>query len=139
MAVNIPSTINGVTVEFKSSVNKSVDNRVVEGLKHVIKTAIATGYTLNKIYISSANDSHSLPSRHVQGDGKAVDISRINDLKMSVNYPSNATVKAITDAIQDTYETYANRRENFGPHFKKKLGATKSIAGHGDHIHLSVN
>ena len=136
---DIPSTIDSVTVEFKGTVNKSVDQRVVDALKHVIKTDIASGHTLDKIYISSANDSHSLPSRHVQGNGKAVDISRINGKKMSVHYPSDATVKAITKAIQEEFESYTHRRENYGPFLKKKLGVVKAVSGHNDHIHLSVN
>lgn len=136
---NIPSTINGVAVEFGSAVNKSVDQKVIDGLKKVVKPAIATGYSLVKIYISSANDQHQSPSRHVSGSGKAVDISRINGLKMSTHYPTNATVKAVVDAIQDEYENYTHRRENFGPHFKKKLGKNHTVSGHGDHIHLSVN
>jgi len=134
---NIPNTINGVTVEFSSAVNKNVNQRMIDGLKHVIKPAIATGYTLNKIYISSANDQHTLPSRHAQGKG--VDISRINGKKMSTSYPGDATVKAVVDALQDTFETFTHRRENFGPHFKKKLGANHSVSGHSDHIHFSVN
>lgn len=73
------------------------------------------------------------------GEGKAVDISRINGMKMAVFYTTNASVKAIVDAIQTAFETYPYRRENFGPFFKKKLGAPMSIAGHLDHIHLSVN
>lgn len=136
---NIPNTINDVTIEFKSTVNKSVDQRMIDGLNHVIKTDIASGHTLEKIYISSANDSHSAPSRHVHGNGKAVDISRINGKKMSIHYSSDDTVKAITNAIQVEFESYAHRRENFGPHFKKKLGVVKAVAGHTDHIHLSVN
>ena len=136
---NIPSTINSVTVRFGSAVNKSVDQKVINGLKKVIKTDIATGHTLDKIYISSANDQHQLPSRHVQGNGKAVDISRINGLKLSTNYSSNNTVKAIVNAIQEEYENYTHRRENFGPHFKKKNGNPHTVSGHGDHIHLSVN
>jgi len=134
---NIPGTINSVTVDFASTIGKDVSQSMINGLKHCIKTGIASGHTLNKIYISSAKDSHSSPSRHVSG--KAVDISRINGKKMSSNYSSDDTVKAITDAIQDTFETYSGRRENFGPHFKKKLGSNWTVSGHGDHIHLSVN
>jgi len=52
----IPSAINGVTVEFSPAVNKTVDQKVIDGLKKIVKPSIATGYTLSKIYISSAND-----------------------------------------------------------------------------------
>ncbi|XPF95644.1 hypothetical protein ACM9HF_06415 [Colwellia sp. RE-S-Sl-9] len=135
----ISNRINGVLVEFSPSVNKNVDQKIIDALNLVIKNTIAQGYFLNKIYISSANDQHKMPSRHVQGQGKAVDISRINGMKMSIFYPSSPAVKAITDAIQMEFENYQHRRENFGPLLKKKLGKDKAISGHGDHIHFSVN
>lgn len=133
----IPASINGVTVEFRSIVNRDVDQSVIDGLKHCIKPQIAAGHLLTKIYIYSASDSHSLPSRHAQN--KAVDISRINGTKIQIGYPQGGAIKAIVDAIQNTFEHYGNKRENFGPHFKKKSGQPWSIAGHDDHIHLSVN
>ncbi|VAW80170.1 hypothetical protein MNBD_GAMMA15-1450 [hydrothermal vent metagenome] len=135
----VPANINGVLVEFSPNVNKSVDQRIIGALKYVVKTSIATGHVLNKIYISSANDQHIAPSRHVQGAGKAIDISRINGMKMSVFYPTNPKVKAIVDAMQTRFESYPYRRENFGPLFKKKLGNSHAVSGHGDHIHFSVN
>jgi len=112
---------------------------MIEGLRRTIRADIAEGHVLNEIFISSANDQHELPSRHVQGGGKAVDISRINGMKMSVYYASSKSVKAIVDAIQTAFEGYPHRRENFGPSFRKKLGAVASIDGHRDHVHLSVN
>ncbi|GAB5535394.1 MAG: hypothetical protein Rubg2KO_16430 [Rubricoccaceae bacterium] len=131
--------MNRVTIEFAPSTNRNVEQRILDALEHVLSRAIAMGYVLNKIYISSANDKHKYPSRHVQGKGKAVDISRINGQKMSVHYPSDPSVKAITDALQAKFESYQHKRENFGPLFKRKLGKPYPIAGHGDHIHFSVN
>jgi hypothetical protein len=135
----ISNTINGVAVEFSQNVNNNVDQRIIDSLNLVVKSNIAPGHTLTKIYISSANDQHALPSRHVQAGGKAVDISRINGMKMSQFYPSNASVKAIVNAMQTEFENYIHRRENFGPYFKKKLGINQSVSGHGDHVHFSVN
>lgn len=133
----IPSTINGVSVQFGSAVGNDVDQKLIDGLKHCIKTQIAANHALSTIYISSAYDSHKLPSRHMQH--KAVDISRINGTKIVLGYPQGGAIKAIVDAIQDTFETYSQRRENFGPHLKKKLGQNHKVSGHSDHIHLSVN
>jgi hypothetical protein len=133
----IPTIINGVTVGFASGVNTDVTQTMINGLKHCIKIQIASGYFLNKIYISSAYDSHSLPSRHMQQKG--VDVSRINDTKIAIGYPLNTAVKAIVDSIQDSFESFSSRRENFGPHLKKKLGQDWTVSGHNDHIHLSVN
>ncbi len=134
---DIATTIDGVTVEFKSTVNKTVTQNMIDGLKKCIKKDIASGHVLSKIYISSANDSHESPSRHASK--QAVDISRINGLKMSTHYSSNDTVKAIVKAIQEEFENYENKRENFGPYLKKKSGTAKTVSGHNDHIHLSVN
>jgi len=134
---DIPSSINGVQVEFAPSVNKSVDQHLIDGLKHCIKSDIADGHSLIKIYISSANDSHQMPSRHAQS--KAVDISRINGTKIVLGYPQGGAIKAIVDAIQDAFEGYGPRRENCGPHGKEKSGQSWSVGGHADHIHLSVN
>ena len=133
----IPSTINGVSVQFGSTVVNDVDQRIVDGLNHCIKTSIASGHILTTIFVSSAFDSHQLPSRHMQHKG--VDISRINGTKIVIGYPQGGSTKAIVDAIQDTFEGYAHRRENFGLHLKKKLGQNFSVSGHADHIHLSVN
>jgi len=136
---DISGTINGVAVEFSPSVNKSVDQKIIDALKLVIRKNIVKGKTLSKIYISSANDQHKLPSRHVQGTGKAVDVSRVNGMRMSEFYKTDSTVKAITNAIQNEFEKYPHRRENFGPYFKKKLGKPAQVSGHGDHRHMSVN
>jgi hypothetical protein len=135
----IPATINGVTVDFGPQVNPDVDHRIVEALRVAIRRDVAPGQSLDRIYVSSANDQHQPPSRHMQGAGKAVDISRINGQKMILAYPGDASVKAIVDAIQTELESYAHRRENFGPAMKKKLGADYAIGGHADHIHFSVN
>lgn len=133
----IPATINGVTVEFGERVNRTVDQKIIDGLQACIRTDIAAGHRLTTIYISSANDQHTMPSRHSQQ--KAVDISRINGTRMAVGYPGNPAVKAICDAIQGAFEKFPHRRENFGPLFRKRLGNPSSVGGHRDHIHLSVN
>ncbi|HBF09966.1 MAG TPA: hypothetical protein DDW29_17055 [Gammaproteobacteria bacterium] len=135
----IPDHINGVKIEFADSVKNSVDQKVVDALQFIISEDVATGYVFTSAYISSANDQHEYPSRHVQGEGKAVDISRINGMKMSLFYSKNASVKAITNALQNKYEGYEHKRENFGPSFKKKLGLPHTVSGHADHIHISVN
>ena len=135
----VPEKINGVTVEFASTVKNEVHEWMIEGLKKCISPTIAGGVTLDSIYISAIKDSHDDKPQSRHNQGKAVDISRINGSKMSVFYPNDPVVKAAVDAIQDAFECYENCRENFGPKFKKKLGKPWTVAGHKDHIHLSVN
>lgn len=133
----IPGIINGVNIEFNSTVVNDVHQSLVDGLSHCIRQHVALGHVLTKIYISSAFDSHQYPSRHMQH--KAVDISRINGKLIAIEYPEGGPVAAIVDAMQKSFETYGSRRENFGPLFKKKLGQPFQISGHKDHIHFSVN
>lgn len=133
----ISTNINGVTVKFAKSVVNNVDKRMIDGINHCIKPNIANGYALTEIYISSAYDSHKMPSRHMQH--KAVDISRINGMKIVLGYPLGGSITAIVDAIQASFEGYVYCRENFGPHIKKKIGLDWAVPGHNDHIHLSVN
>ncbi|WP_419811581.1 hypothetical protein [Bacterioplanoides sp.] len=135
----IPSEMEGVTIEFGDKVNGSVDSKVISALKHMLAGGKISTHKIEKIYISSANDQHVLPSRHVQGQGKAVDISRINGKKMSVYYPGDPEVKAITEGLQTRFETFVHRRENFGPFMKYKNGSSHPVSGHTDHIHISVN
>ncbi len=78
-----------------------------------------------------------MPSRHAQQ--KAVDISRINGTKIIIGYAEGGAVPVIVDAIQNGFETFGQRRENFGPSLKKKHGNEYTVSGHADHIHLSVN
>lgn len=137
---SIPAVINGVAVEISSKAANAVDPRMVEGLDRCIRADVAAGHVLKTIWISSASEDipeHKHPSRHAQQ--KAVDISRINGIKIVMGYPSDPAVKAIVDAIQLAFEKYAHRRENFGPKIKQKLGKKWSVDGHRDHIHLSVN
>lgn len=134
----IPGLINGVTIELApSAIGQGVSHKLVAALKHVIKQDLVAGYKLDRVYISSAKDSHKAPSRHVAGN--AIDISRINGKFMYSSYGNDKAVTAIIDALQHRFESYPQRRENFGPLFKKKLGNPYQVGGHNDHIHFSVN
>lgn len=136
MAV-IPSTINEVTIEFADAVNKDVTKELVDAMNHAIKKDVASGRTLTKLWVSSANDQHSCPSRHATGNG--VDISRVNGKYLSTSYDSDGEVKEIVDSLQTAFEGAPKRRENFGPTIQKKEGVDHPVSGHTDHFHWSVN
>lgn len=134
----IGNAINTVSVEYASGADNDVEQTLVNLLKGAIKSDIAKGYTLTKIFISATtNGTHATNSRHYSG--QAVDISRLNGKHMSVHYPSDAEVKAIVDAIQKETDNQSGVRENFGPLFSHKHKKDWSVADHGDHIHLSVD
>lgn len=138
MAV-IPSQINNVTIDFGLNVHNSVDPNLLGFLQQIIRPNIVDGPTLTSIFISSLKDQHNLPSRHMQGQGKAIDISRINGMRMSTHYPGDPAVVQITDALQLAFEKWEGRRENFGPLLKRKHGKSHPVSGHNDHLHLSVD
>lgn len=135
---SIGSIVNTVTVDYASGANNNVEQSLINLLKAVVKSNIAPGHTLNKIYVTATtNGTHAANSRH--SSGKAIDISRINAKKMSVHYPSDSDVKAIVDALQDEADKQSGIRENFGPYFKHKHKAGWTVSGHNDHIHWSVD
>ena len=133
----IPAAINGINIEFKHTVNKNVDGSLIAGLIHCLKPDVAPGFTLHIAFVSSAHDGHNLPSRHAMA--KAVDISRINGKRIGEFYEKDDEVTAIVKALQESFESFPERRENFGPHFCKKLGQPNPIPGHDDHVHFSVS
>ncbi|WP_370261606.1 hypothetical protein [Limnobacter sp.] len=122
-----------------AQVGGEIHPNLLDFLLQTIRANLIDGPTLTSIYISSLKDQHNFPSRHMQGLGKAVDISRINGMRMSTHYPNDPAVKLISDAIQLAFESWGGRRENFGPLFKRKHGKPHPVAGHTDHIHLSVD
>ncbi|MEM9291791.1 MAG: hypothetical protein AAGD01_08930 [Acidobacteriota bacterium] len=133
----IPAEIGGVVMEFNDGVNRQVTQELFDALNATIRRDAVEGHEIQRLFVSSAADRHQCPSRHVTGN--AVDISRINGKKMSVHYSSDAEVKAIVDGLQTAFEAAPNRRENFGPSIRLKLGQPFTIGGHNDHFHWSVN
>jgi hypothetical protein len=91
---------NSVTIEYASDADNAVAENLVELLNAVIKPGVAAERALTKIFISATtNGNHAANSGHYTA--KAIDISRINEEKISLSYSSDAEVKAIVDAIQD--------------------------------------
>lgn len=135
----VPNEINGVRVTIAGSAENSITDMMLKGLLATIKPDIADGAVLQEVYFSDLKRGpHAWPSRHVTGN--AVDLSRVNGKKMSVHYPADPSVKAITDALQNAFETFSDRRENFGPLFNRKLGQPHDPGSdHTDHVHWSVN
>jgi len=134
----IGASLNDVTVEYASGADNEVKETLVDLLKAVVKKEVATGNVLEKIFVSATtNGTHGTGSRHYSG--LAVDISRINGKYISSSYPSDASVKAIVDALQDEGDKQTGIRENFGPKFLHKHKKNWTVAAHDDHIHFSVD
>ena len=134
----IGAKLNDVDVEYASGADNEVNQTLIDLLTGFVKSGVATGNVLEKIYVSATtNGTHAAGSRHYSG--KAVDISRINGKYLSTTYTTDASVKAIVDALQDEADKQTGIRENFGPKFLHKHKANWTVAAHDDHIHLSVD
>ncbi|TDL99366.1 MAG: hypothetical protein C4K58_05460 [Flavobacteriaceae bacterium] len=92
---------------------------------------------IKSLYISSTtNGVHADKSNHYIGT--AIDISRINGVKLEVLGANNQVTM-----LQNAMEDLKNVRENYGPALKIKTlknGTKKavSVSGHQDHIHFAV-
>ena len=133
----LSSSIGGVQLLFKEGVNTEVDPRLIRALEQVIRPGVPSVHIVQSLVISSANDSHAWPSRHVQQ--KAVDISRINGRFIAGSYGKDPAITAIVQRMQQEFERVAGRRENFGPYLKLKHGKPYRVGGHGDHMHFSID
>jgi hypothetical protein len=131
------NSYNGVRFDFHANVNRDVDPALLASLSRIVRPGIPFKYLVTSLFIRSANDSHTMPSRHAQQ--KAVDIAAINGKPILGHYGRDPEITAIVDRIQEEWERVPGRRENFGPLFKKKLGLPYAVPGHHDHIHLSVD
>ena len=97
---NIPGSINGLLIEFAPTVRNEVDQRLIDGLIHCIP-AVHVPLHPYRLWISSASDRgpsgnvHDWPSRHSDAlvvrepMFKAVDISRVNGMKIDLSYASD--------------------------------------------------
>jgi hypothetical protein len=133
----IGSALNTVRVDFGPNVNNDVDPKLIDALRQVVESGAPSQYLITSIFVSSADDSHAWPSRHVQK--KAVDISRINGKHIKGSYGIDPATTAIVQRIQEAFEKVPGRRENYGPYLKKKSGQPYKVPGHDDHIHLSID
>lgn len=137
--VNIPDTINGVSIKFKPEVDRRVTSEMLDALKSTIVSSY-DGENLTKLKFSSASEyygPHECPSRHKTGNG--VDINEVNG-KPIRNFSNDPIVKSLVTKIQEKFESAPERRENFGPALSKKEGRNYNPGGnHTHHIHFSVN
>ena len=134
----IPKLVNGVRVEFASTVKNEVTKVMLAGIEHLLTREAAPGHLLQVVRMASVADRHSWPSRHVTGN--AVDISHVNGRLVGL-YDDDRTVRALVGGLQNRFEGYKSRRENFGPRFLKKEGRVVAggVGDHSDHLHFSVS
>ena len=149
------TNINGVIVTYSATSDADVVEALLLVMRKVLKTQITDSdgnvlYNLNSIYVSSTSekcDAHKDGSPHRQG--RAVDISKINNKGVTVNYPIDAEVQTICDALQQAASVEDKIDENFGPLgcFQPWNGKyiqiggernAKLISTHKTHLHFRV-
>lgn len=138
MILNLKLCLNAQTLKRSNRVNPDL----VQGLKDALSEAndnLPSNNKITSIFIkSTTNGVHSPTSNH--SNGTAIDISRINGVKMAV---SGNEIK--TQKLQGAFDNLSNIRENFGPSMKHKFTKEThtwdynyNISGHKDHIHISI-
>ena len=133
----LPDNIGGVTMEFADDVDREISEELFAAMQETIATDAVADWEISTLWVSSARDQHTCPSRHTTGNG--VDISRINGKRIGSSYQTDDEVRTIVDGLQTRFESAPYRRENFGPTIQLKLGEPKPVTGHDDHFHWSVN
>lgn len=107
----------GITTSDGESANKEVAKHLIDGLKFALNQANNNLSSLDKVFeiyiMVTTNGSHGPYNNH--SSGTAIDISRINGIKM---------ILGVTEPIrelQEAFDDYEFIRENFGPYFKHKF------------------
>ena len=132
----------GTTNSDNKSANQEVATDLVDGIKYAIEQAnsnLPLSEQITSIYImATTNGKHSATSNHPKGT--AVDISRINGVKMINSGLTNQIME-----LQEAFDNFTYIRENFGPYFKHKYIRSANtwnynhpVGGHKDHIHIAV-
>jgi hypothetical protein len=144
-----------VILTYSATSNADVVEDLLMVMRKILRTQItdadgAVLYNLNSIYISSTSEACTA---HQEGTphraGRAVDISMINNKAITTNYPVDAEVKGICDALQEFAKLEDKIDENFGPMgcFQPwngkyiKIGGERNaylISTHKTHLHFRV-
>lgn len=147
--------INGVIVTYSATSDSDVIEELLEAMRKIIKPQINDSagnllYNLSSIYVSSTSEACAV---HKEGgahrEGKAVDISKINNKGITTNYATDTEVQTICDALQVAASEDMNIVENFGPLacFQPYKGGYIQIGGernktliqqHKTHLHFCV-
>jgi len=132
----------GTTNSDNQNANQLVAVELINALKYALNKAnneLSSSEKITSIHImATSNGAHSPTSNHA--NGTAVDISRINGVKMVTSGVTNQIEK-----LQEAFDQFQYIRENFGPSFKHKYFIESNswnynfnVGGHKDHIHISI-
>ncbi len=122
----------GTTESDGLSANNLVAPSLLNAIVHALNKA-SNQVTMTHIHISATtNGIHGIHSNHYKK--RAVDISRINN--QNIYHIQNSDLVRI---FQESFDSYSDIRENFGPSFQHKQGSNYNVGGHKDHIHISTN
>ncbi len=125
ISVTYGNTDDGVNSKLQ------VSKRVLVALKQALELVniYEDIYSIN--ISASTNGKHTSKSDHYKK--LALDISKINGKYIILTGPNSKVVR-----LQQAFEVVPNRRENFGPFLKLRLGQPINVSKHHDHIHFSV-
>lgn len=132
----------GITSDGQNA-NKPVATALINGLKHALQAANANldpDNQITSIHIMATTNGHGTAGTSNHLKGTAVDISRINGVKIATMGTNEKIVH-----LQEAMDTFPDVRENFGPYFKHKYFKETGtwdydfpVSGHQDDIHISI-
>ncbi len=129
--------VDGVTIGIDPAANHPVDYALAEKFDMAVSLTKGDVPELESLYISSTVRPGTLHE-----PGFAIDISRVNGIRMAEGYLSNPVVTNVVKALQ-TNLAFVGAHENFGPYLM--TGGRLSLdnlhylySTHQSHIHFSI-
>ncbi len=134
----ISEKIGGVQIRYtKPGAKNPVDSVLADRFEEAVGLTKLDNPDLNSLHISATTNGHKPPSLHVEGF--ALDISRVNGIRMGGGYGQNSTVTTVVNSLQ-TNLGEVGAYENFGPYMMNgpRPPTDALIQQHSNHIHYSI-
>jgi hypothetical protein len=130
---HIAPDIAGVTIEFEPGADKPIDARLASQFESAVALTKMQVPGLRTLYVSSSVRSGTLHQH-----GWAIDVSRVNGIRVVGGY---GTVPVVTNVVQSLQAHMASMTyENYGPAFMWGPGSSNPLLReqHRTHMHFGI-
>jgi hypothetical protein len=121
-------------MEFAPGADNPVDSILADRFERAVSSTKQENPALKKLWISATTNDHTWPSLHV--DGFAIDVSRVNGIRMLGAYGRNPLVTSVVESLQ-VHIGIQGAYENYGPMFMEGP-RPHSVPVHNHHIHFAI-
>jgi len=128
---------NGVKVNFDKGANNPVDSVGADQFEAALNQTKLDHPDLESINVSATTNGHPCPSSHC--NGYAIDVNRINGIRMAEGYGQNSSLTRIVNSLQTNLSNAGPFYDNLGPsQMTAPYQATDYLrTQHSNHIHYS--